>query len=157
MPTPRRLNEAIYTTLHRSKKELAEIADDCGVSANSLYRYSSPEESNSFAALPLQRVLPILNSTNNDAILDFLEMKRGRIAFKIPRVACSKLNDSEIVEHYQNVTIDAVKALRQFLSKPNKKNLRSVEDALIEVMQESASVKKYVAKKASGQGDLFYE
>jgi len=155
MPAPRTLNEAIYKTLHRSKKELAEIADDCGVSANSLYRYSSPEESNSFTPLPLQRVLPILNSTNNDAILDFLEMKRGRIAFKIPRVACTKLNDSEIVEHYQNVTIDAVKTLRQFLSQPNKKNLKSVEDALIEVMQESASIKKYVAKKARLQMELF--
>jgi len=155
MQTPRTLYESIYKTLHRSAKELTEIADDCGLSANSLYRYSSQEDSTSFADLPLRRLLPIMNSTNNDTILDFLEMKRGRIAFRIPRVACTKLNDSEMVEHYQNVTIDAVKTLRQFLSNPTKKNYKYIEDALREVMQESASINKYVAKKACGQGDFF--
>jgi hypothetical protein len=148
------LNEAVYKTIHRSKKDLAEIADEIGVSANSLYRYSSPEGSSSYAEMPLRRLLPLLNSTNNDEILDFLEKKRGRIAFKVPNGAAVKLADSELVDHYQSATIEAVKTLRIFLTEPNDKNFNVVENALREVMKESAALNKYAAKKLAGQLEL---
>jgi hypothetical protein len=145
------LKEAIYNTVHRNSKDINFIAEEIGCSPNTLYRYCNDEDTTSFAELPLRRLLPLINSTNDDSILDYLESRRGRIAFKVPRVPASKEQDSEIVRQYQTCTIEAIHALNRFFARPNSNNLKAVEEALTEVIRASASCKNLVSKKAAGQ------
>ncbi|MGK9367549.1 phage regulatory CII family protein [Melioribacter sp. Ez-97] len=154
MSIPRSLKEALYNTIHRNKKSINEIAEECSCSASVLYRYCADEDTTSYADFPLRRLIPLLNATNDDSILDYLEARRGRIAFRIPKVAIKKMDEGVIVEEYQKATIEAVAALRKFLSEPNKKNFDIVEDALINCMKSTASCKKYCDKKMSGQLEM---
>lgn len=154
MPNPRTLQEAIYATLHRSRKPLAEIAEEIGSSANLLYRYCADEESSSFADFPLRRLLPIIIATENNSLLDYLELKRGRIAVDLPNFKILKRDESEIVTSYQECTIEAIHTLRKFLCYPDEKHLKTVEDSLHRVMTESGSLKEYVKAKYRGQFEL---
>jgi AcrR family transcriptional regulator len=149
------LKEAIYQTIHRnSNKSINDIAEECGLSASSLYRYCADEETTSHAELPLRNLLSILNSTNNDCILDYLDARRGRIAFNVPKADLSKLEEGELVDEYQQMTIDAVSALRRFLSKPDAKNYEKIESALRDIMQITASLNQYCSKKSTGQLEM---
>lgn len=155
MPLPKTLKEAIYQTIHRNpKKTINDIAEECALSSSSLYRYCADEETSSHADLPLRNLIPILNSTNNDCILDYLDARRGRVAFNIPKVDLPKFGESELIDDYQQKTIDAVSALRKFLSKPDTKNFERVESALRDVMQTAASVNHYCDKKVTGQFEM---
>lgn len=155
MTIPKTLKEAIYQTIHRNVgKSIDDIAEDCGISASSLYRYGADEETSSHAELPLRKLLPILNSTDDDSILDYLDARRGRIAFNIPKADLPKYEEGELVDDYQQKTIDAVSALRRFLSKPDSKNYERVESALREIMCTTASVNQYCQKKATGQLEM---
>ena len=155
MQIPKTLKEAIYQTIHRNpNKSINDIAEECGLSSSSLYRYCADEETSSHAELPLRNLIPILNSTNNDCILDYLDARRGRIAFKIPKADLPKLEEGELIDDYQHATIDAVSALRKFLSKPDAKNFEKVDAALRDVMQTTASVNHYCTKKSSGQFEM---
>ncbi|QQS35737.1 MAG: hypothetical protein IPM56_16070 [Ignavibacteriales bacterium] len=154
MQIPRTLNEAIYRTLHRSKKNIKEIADEIGKKEVTLYRWASPDQNSSHSNLPIKHLLALLNSSNNDAILDYFEWKRGRVAVKIPRAAISRLEETELVEHYQESTLNAVKSLRTFLNNPTAETFKAVDDALRSVMSESASIDRYVTKKATRQIEM---
>lgn len=148
------LKNAIYETIHRSKKDINEISEETGISYNLLSRYCYPDDNTSFAKMPLLALLPILNSADNNAILDYFENKRGRVAFKIPRGCMPKMEESELLEDYQKVTIDAIRALREFLSNPDGFTYKAVDDALKTVMARSAGVKKYCDKTVTGQLEL---
>lgn len=148
------LKNAIYETIHRSKKDINEISEETGISYNLLSRYCYPDDNTSMAKMPLQVLLPIIIASDNNAILDYFENKRGRVAFKIPRGCMPKIAEGELVEDYQKVTINAVKALREFLSSPDYSHYQAVDEALKNVMSETASVKKYCDKTLTGQLEL---
>lgn len=154
MKIPRSLNEAINLSLNFKKKAAAELAAELGVSENLVYRWCQSEDSPGFADLPLRRLLGVLNATNSNAILDFFEFMRGRVAVKIPRVSITKADESEMVDKYQTLTITAVKALREFLNDPNVTNYHKVDSALKVVMRETTAIDKYCNKKAAGQLEL---
>ena len=156
MNTPKTLKEAIQQTFETGKQEksIEEIADDMGICPNLLYRWNKDEDSPSFADLPLRRLKALIESTDSFAILDYFDRKFNRIAFQIPKLGMSKLEEGEMIDDYQTSTINAVAALRKFLSLPNKKNFNNIEEALLDVMKKSARVKKYCDKKSSGQLEM---
>ncbi|GAB4287126.1 MAG: hypothetical protein Kow0098_03220 [Ignavibacteriaceae bacterium] len=156
MDTPRTLRDAIRISVEKGteRKTIQEIAEECGVSDSTIYRWNKDEDSTSFADLPCRRLRQFMEATGSLAVLDYFERKFNRIALSLPKAAMSRLEEGELVDDYQSSTIDAVKALRKFLSKPTQKNFEIVEDALREVMSKSMSVKKYCDKKASGQMEL---
>lgn len=156
MNHPKTLREAIQQTIEQGKlkSSVEELAEDIGVSPNLLYRWNADEESTSFADLPLRRLKALIEATGSFAILDYLERKFNRIAFQIPKLGMSKLEEGEMIEDYQTATINAVAALRKFLSNPSTKTFNQTENALIDVMKKSAKVKKYCDRKASGQLEM---
>jgi len=154
MGLPRTLSEAIYITLHKSKKDVQEISDELGLSSSLVYRWGAPEGTSSYADMPLRRLLSVMNTTDCDAILDYFERKRGRLAVKLPKAAISKLEENEMVESYQETTLTAVKALRSFLTNPGQETFKAIDDALRSVMTESSALDKYVTKKSSGQFEM---
>lgn len=156
MNTPKTLREAIQQTIDSGKQEksVEEMAEDIGVSPNLLYRWNADEDSTSFADLPLRRLKALIESAGSFAILDYFDRKFNRIAFQIPKLGISKLEEGEMIDDYQTSTINAVASLRKFLSLPNKKNFTTIEEALLDVMKKSARVKKYCDKKASGQFEM---
>ena len=154
MRVSKSLNESLKLTFDFKKKPVSDIAAELGISENLIYRWNQTEDSTGFADLPLRRLLPVLNATNCDAILDYFEARRGRVAIKIPKVLASKRNESEMVSEYQTFTVTAIKVLRDFLNKPNKENYYKVDGALKVVMQETAAINKYAKKKASGQLEM---
>jgi len=155
--SPRSLKEAIYVTVHRSKKNINEIAEDLSLSDNQLYRYCYNEEDSSHADLPLRRLLPLIKTTGNFAILDYLENRLGRVAIKIPSLSASRFDEDEMMEKYHGQTIEAVQALRAFFKNPTGKTYRIVDEHLRAVIKETVKVNKYANKKMKGQFELWDE
>lgn len=156
MQKSKTLKEAIQFTIDKGKieKSVEEMAEDIGVHPNLLYRWTADEDSTSHADLPLRRLRSLMEAAGSLEILDYLERKFNRIAFTIPKVSVNKLEEGEILDEYQSLTIEAVSSLRKFLSKPNKNNFELVESALLDVMKKSACVKKYCDKKLTGQLEM---
>jgi hypothetical protein len=150
----RTLKDAIDSTITRNKKPIDDIAEEMGISYNTLKRYTYEEDITSFAELPLRRLLPLINITGDESILDYLEARRGRIAFKIPKVPTSKEDDTTIIMQYNSTCIEAVTALSKYLAQPSQKNRDRIEEALTEVMKASASCQHLVKKKAFGQLEI---
>lgn len=157
MRVAKSLHQAVKLTLDFKKKPVNDIAAELGVSENLVYRWSQSEDSVGFADIPIKRLLSIMNTTNCDAILDYLEARRGRVAVRVPKVLASKRNENEMVSEYQTLTITAIKALKDFLNKPNCENYHKIDGALKVVMQETASINKYAKKKVSGQFEFDYD
>ena len=107
MPTtPRTLNEAIRGTFDFKKKSASDISSELGISENLVYRWTQSEDSPGFADLPLKRLLSILIASDNNAILDFFEARRGRISVKIPRVAIdSQKDETKMIADYQKSSV----------------------------------------------------
>ncbi len=155
MAAPRTLYEAIRETFDFKKKSAEDFSVELGMSVNSIYRWNQTEDSVGFADLPLRRLLSVLNVSNNNAILDFLEARRGRISVKVPRVTSLPKNDeSKMISDYQLITVGAIKALTEFLEKPSRINYLNCDDALKDVLRKTVAIDKYSAKKASGQFEM---
>jgi len=150
------LSEAIYSTVHRSKIEINEIADRIEKSPNLLYKWSYPPESDAHSPMQLKNLLPLIEATGNYSILDYLERMVGRIAIKIPRAAIAKGEETEMVNEYQKKCTTAVGALITFLNSPTKENHNMVESALEGVQKTTVSLSKYCEKKNAGQEELFF-
>lgn len=87
------LRETLYNTIHRNKKPLKLIAEEIGMSENYLTRAALPdtEESDTGTGcrFPLKKLIPLIQSTNDFAVLDHIENSLGRVAIPVPRAnAC---------------------------------------------------------------------
>lgn len=153
MKTPRTLQEAIYGTIRENKRPIKELADDIGVSEELLYKYSGkPDESKFYQYI--RRLLQIMTATGDNSILDYLEYKRGCIAIKLPTIAINKMEEGQMLDDYQTTTIQAHKALRDFINKPDAKNYKNIDNCLREVMSKSESIRRRCEKKATGQFEM---
>lgn len=146
------LKTVIYTTIHRNHKTIDQIADEVGRSSNSLYRYGLEGESG--AELPVSLLLPLMKATKNFSILKHIAQMCGFVLVKTPRVGINKKDEVEILDEYQTATVNALKFLKDFLSKPSQESYTSLNNSLIEVMELTSSNQKYAEKKLSGQLDM---
>ncbi len=101
----RTLKEAVRNTIHNHHSLTVEaIAEELGMSPNSLYRWCLPdqdEKNGTGARFPLKKLAPLVRVTGDFQILDYLENSLGRVAFDIPKKTCLSLKD------VQNLAINA--------------------------------------------------
>lgn len=143
----------LYNMVHRSKKSVAQLADETGISTNYLYRACNPIDE-SGVKFPVEYLIPLMKATNDYAILANMARICDRIVIKSPHWKNIKGEEVEFISAYQGSTIKALKCLKDFFNEPNKTNLFLVETALQEVMEKSASAQKYCKKKHDGQFEL---
>ena len=146
------LIQKIYKTVHRNKKTVYQIADEIGLSSNSLYKWAL--EGKSGTNLPLKWLVPLMKAAGDYSILKYIAALCGFILVKIPRIAISKKDAFELREEYQEVTSKAQSSLKNFFDKPDPKNYAEVQQALQEVMEKSASAQKYTKKVYDGQFEM---
>lgn len=146
------LKTAIYITIHRNNKSIDQLADEIGKSSNSLYRYCLEGESG--AEMPISLLVPLMKATKNFSILKHLAQLCGFVLVKVPKVGVNKKEELEIIDDYQTATVNALKFLKDFLTKPTEENYTSLNNSLIQVMELTSSNQKYAEKKLSGQLDM---
>ena len=142
----------LYTTVHRNKKTIDQIADEIGVSANSLYKYCYENEAG--VDMPLSRMLPLMNATKNYSLLKHIAHLAGFVLVKIPKLAISKKDEFDIIDEYQSATVVSIKTLKDFFNDPTQENYSRAKESLLEVMERCAQNTKYIDKKIDGQFDL---
>lgn len=64
----RDLKTSLYLTVHGGKKSVEQIADECGITANYLYRACLEGESG--CRFPLDLLLPLMQATGDYRVLD---------------------------------------------------------------------------------------
>lgn len=143
----------LYETIHRNKKSVEQIADEIGISANYLYRAGLPLDE-SGVKFPIEYLVPLMKTTKNYRIFEHIAYLCGFLLVKEPRAGIKGLDMTELVNEYQECTINAVRCLKKFLDKPTQANYESVIDALQVVMTKSAEAKRYCNKHYSGQLEM---
>ena len=82
------LRECLYNTIHRNRKPLKLIAEEINMSENYLTRSALPDQEESEIGtgcrFPLKRLIPLVRSTGDFSVPDFIEQSLGRVAFKLP-------------------------------------------------------------------------
>lgn len=137
------LADAKYRTIHH--RGIDTVATETGITKSTLYRYALPTDQSGLD-IPLEKLVPIMNSAKHYEILKIVAASCGFIPIKVPRAAYSKRDESEIVHHYQNVCSEAVAKLLKFFEKPSQKNCDAAVEALQTVAGESVAVKKRVQR-----------
>lgn len=91
------LKDRLYETIHRSNKPLKAIAEEIGMSENYLARAALPDleesDTGSGCRFPLKKLIPLVRSTGDFGVLDFVERSLGRVAVKLPDVKGGSLRD----------------------------------------------------------------
>jgi Na+/phosphate symporter len=145
----------LYNTIHRNKKGIEQIADEIGVSSNSLYRYCIEGESGS--EMPARRLVPLMKATNNYELLKHIAYLCGFVCIKMPRFLKVKNDELELISDYQETTIRATRELRSFFDNPNAANYDKVSKALREVIEKSVTNQEYCKKTYSGQLEINFD
>jgi len=142
----------LYNTIHRNKKSIDQIADEIGVSSNSLYRYCIEGESGS--EMPARRLVPLMKATENFELLKHLAYLCGFVCIKMPKYLKVKTDEFEVLNEYQQTTINATKELKSFFDNPISANYEKVSKALREVIEKSVTNQEYCKKTYSCQLEI---
>jgi hypothetical protein len=82
------LKDCLYRTIHRNQKPLKQIAEEIDMAISYLTRSALPDQDESETGcgvrFPLKKLVPIIRSTGDFCVLDFIEQSLGRVAFKLP-------------------------------------------------------------------------
>lgn len=81
------LKTHLHGTIHRHQvKTVPQIADDLGISSSYLYRAALPcdGETATGCRFPLDLLIPLVRSTGDYQVLDYLEAAVGRVAIALP-------------------------------------------------------------------------
>ena len=146
----RTIKSLLYETIHRSKKQVAQIADESGISANYLYRAGLPLDE-SGVKFPVEYLVALMKATKNYSLLKHLAGLCGFVLVKEPRYKGYKGDEIDLVNEYQDATTAAVRSLKLFLEQPGMKTYQLAKESLDKVMEQTVGAKKYAHKKASGQ------
>lgn len=148
------LIEAIRDTIHNSEPDIAEIADGSGVSTNYLYRMGIEGESG--VNFPLAKLIPVMRSADNYAIIQTLCRLTGHLAIKEPRGCMSKAQRANLVADFQTDSAELVKMLLEFLEHPHEGKKIKLIKGLTKHLENTAAIRRTVQKE-NGQHDLFQE
>lgn len=145
------LRTCLKKTILGATKSVAQIADDMGCSDSLLYRYGL--DGDSAATFPLDRLLPLLNSTDDDRLLHHVANRRGYVLVKLRRVSALKKKDPEVINEIQ---ARFSRILSDFISHTaNATNAETLAllDQINHHLTDMASMRRAV--KDYKQGDLF--
>lgn len=118
------IKKELYQTIHRNNKSIDQIADEIGVSANSIYRYCLEGESGS--EMPLSRLVPLMKATKNFELLTHIARICGFLVVKIPKVSANKGTEIDLVDNYQDATTKACRSLKSFFKNQPQKNWKKL-------------------------------
>jgi len=136
----RKMDEEIYRTIHRPGR-FKKIAEENSIKESTLYRYGLPIENNGLN-IPLAKLAGIMKSAAYYGILHFIAAQCRRIVVPVPRAPRNKLDESEMVQHYQRSCNTAISQLIDFFKSPSKTRYDSASKALTDVASESFSIQK---------------
>jgi len=145
----------LYNTIHRNRKTIDQIADEIGVSSNSLYRYCIEGESGS--EMPARRLVPLMKATGNYELLKHIAYLCGFVCIKMPKFIKVKTDEFEVINEYQEVTVKATRELKTFFDNPNTETYEKVSRALREVIEKSVSNQEYCKKAYKGQLEINFD
>ncbi len=138
----RKMDHEIHKTIH-FKGKFKQIADDNNIKESTLYRYGLPIENNGLN-IPLSKLPGIMKSAGYYGILHYIAAQCNRLVVHVPRTPRCKMDEGEIVQHYQQTCNYAMAKLIDFFKAPTKSMFDAVRQALTEVASESFSIKKQI-------------
>ena len=104
------LKDALHDTIHRHQtKSVRAMADEMGMAESYLYRSALPDQDTggdgaSGVRFPLKMLIPLIRTSGNFAVLDYIEHTLGRVAIPLPKVS------SELSE----ISRKAIRSAREF-------------------------------------------
>ena len=148
------LRKILYVSVHRSKKSVAQIADELGISENYLYRLVSLSE-DSPLNFPLHLAVPLMKSTKKYELLRYIAAECGFICSRVPRMPRNRLEESDLIYFYQNQGIRASEKLLKFVRHQTEENRKAAFVEIHKELEQSVGILKRLENW--GQFKLFEE
>jgi hypothetical protein len=145
------LRTCLKKTILGASKSVAQIADDLGCCESLLYRYGLDGESG--ASFPLERLLPLLNSTDDDRIMHHVANRRGYVLVKLRRVSSLKRKDPEVINEIQARFSRILGDFLTHTADASNAETLALLDQIDHHLTDMASMRRAV--KDYKQGDLF--
>ena len=107
------LKDCLYGTIHRNEKPLKQIAEEIGMSENYLTRAALPDAEDSDTGtgcrFPLKKLIPLIRTTDDFTVLNFIERSLGRVAVPIPPAHTS-------IKDIYRLSMQAIKEFGELMS-----------------------------------------
>ena len=123
------LSKKVYTTIHRGKLSVDELADRIGCSSSLLYKAASPDDP---VDLKLNWLIPLMEATKNYSMLHHLA---NRLGFVCVRIGRSRRMKPEEVAAHQSKLAEYQHAITKFITGQIEKDecLEIVNDTLTQI------------------------
>ena len=131
----------LHDTLLNSKKSVATLSDETGMSASYLYRACNPED-DSGVRFPLDYLIPLMLATKNYTVLKHIASICGFVLTSLPKAKLNRKEKNSFVSEYQETTIVAAKYLVNFFEEPSEQNYKNVTIALQKVLEITVTAKQ---------------
>ena len=130
------LTQTIWQTVNRGKLTPEQLQDEIDYSASALKRAGIDGESG--AGFNLRKLIPLMKTQEDYAIIEFLAYRCGFLLIPIPRSGKSKKDRRISIAEYQKLTAMAVDVLVRFIDNGAKQE--EAEDILHDMLKGTAEM-----------------
>jgi len=148
----KQISEALYETVHQSKKPAKQLADETGVSYNYLMRMSM--DTSSGVDFNLKYLVPVMKAANNYDVLKALNQLCGFLPPVKPPKGW-KTSPSQEVHEYQTTFNQLIGQLLAFVQNPSELLLKDLNQSMMEHMSHTEAMRQRCVNKLINQGELF--
>jgi len=146
------IQEAVYETVHRSRKPPKQIADEMGISYSYLMRMGLDGESG--CDINAKYLVPLMSTTSNYELLKVLNQLCGFLPpVKPPRGW--KNGPKQEVHEYQTAFNQLIGQLLAFIQNPSEALLKDLNQSMMEHMSHTEAMRQRCVNKLINQGELF--
>lgn len=147
------LEEIVFNTIHHNNKGVppAEIAANTGTGYNHLTRMANMTDT---CRMPVNKLVPVMNTTEDYSILDYLAKQTNHLVIKMPRGIRKGTDPRMDISTYNREFADLVDKLVDFVSDPSDKKMAEVDEAMRKHIGDSVNIHRRCKKHNMHQREL---
>lgn len=145
------LKDALYETVHRSKKPPKQLADETGISYNYMMRAAMDTESG--CDFNLKYVVPLMLASDNYEILKSQAALCGFLLVKNP--TGTRKGAKRDLQDYQVSFNQMIVKLIRYMQDPSEDLCKEINDLLRQHMSDTENIRRRFKKNLMNQKELF--
>lgn len=147
------LEEIVFETVHKNDKGISvtEIAANTGIGYNHLTRMASQTDA---CSMPASKLVPIMNTTEDYRILEFMAKQTGHLCIPMPRGIRKGTDPKMDISTYQQESNKMVNAIIDFINNPSDSKAADVDSLMRKHIGDSENIRRRVKKHHLHQREL---
>lgn len=143
----------MFETVHHNKKgvDVGDLAAQTGTGKNHLYRMANINDE---CNMPLRLAVPIMMTTEDFSILDFLAKQTGHLCIKMPRGIRKGTDPKMDMSTYSKEFNEMMSVIMDFINEPTNGKADEIEHLMRKHIGDSENIRRRVKKHNMHQREL---